>query len=196
MSEIIEEFAKEFIVNDWEFWKEEDRLSDTILIAAPSRIVALVDIPKAKEEMNWETYTIISEPTKKMGGCLAYNGKLFSMHFLEKAFKFLKPTVEICYYGDIAILFKLTETIALAIACKIDEDGFYYNDEGVNFVDVDWEETKEEWRTTMKAQEFIKWSDGMAKRKHTGKSGEWYEEVYKFEKFFEKEEDMGDFLDI
>ena len=194
MSEIIEKFLEKCTstLEDWEFWKKEHKLSDKLIVAGPSRIIALLDLTKLEEDIVWEPYTPISKPTKKMTGCFTYDKYIYSIYFLrDDVFDFIDESVEIGLYKEI-MLFKLTETIALGLAPKIQGDDFYFNNKGVCFVNDDWEEDK----GTDSKKEFINWDDGVAKWKHSGKVGEWFEYVYQFEKFFELEEEMGDFLDI
>ena len=118
---------------------------------------------------------------------------IYSIYFLrDDVFKFIGESVEIGLYKEV-MLFKLTETIALGLAPKIIGNDFHFNEEGVMFVNDDWEEFK----TTPTKKEFIKWENGVAKWRHTGKgNNNWDEEIYHFKKFFEEEEEMGDFLDI
>ena len=201
MSEIIDKFLKKCAstMEDWEFWKKEHNLSDKLIVAGPSRIIALLDIPKLEEEIEWTSYFIKSTPTKKMSGCFAYGKHIYSIYFLrDDVYDFIGESVEIGTYADgVIMVFKLTETIALGLAPKLMEDGFYFNDEGVQFVDEDWGDEDLNRDLNNAKEEFIKWDDGVAKRKHMGANlQEWYEEVYQFEKFFELEEEMGDFLDI
>lgn len=200
MSEIIDKFLEKCAttLEDWKFWKEEHKLSDRLIVAGPSRIIALLDIPKLEEEIEWTPYTPISKPSKKMSGCFAYGKHIYSIYFLrDDVFEFLGESVEIGTYAGAVMVFKLTETIALGLSPKLMEDGFYFNDEGVMFVDEDWGDEDLNKDLNDAKEEFIKWEDGVAKRKHSGGNvGDWYEEVYQFEKFFELEEEMGDFLDI
>lgn len=201
MSEIINKFLEHSTsstLEEWEFWREEHNISDKIIVAGPSRIIALLDIPKLDEEIEWTPYTPISKPSKKMGGCFAYGKHIYSIYFLrDDVFEFLGESVEIGTYAESIMVFKLTDTIALGLAPKLMEGGFYFNDEGVQFVDEDWGDEDMNEHMNDAKQEFIKWEDGVAKRKHTGVNlREWYEEVYQFEKFFELEEEMGDFLDL
>ena len=135
-----------------------------------------------------------------MGGCFTYGKHIYSIYFLrDDVYEFIGESVEIGTYAESIMVFKLTETIALGLAPKLMEGGFYFNDEGVQFVDDDWgdEELNKRLNSSAK-EEFIKWEDGVAKRLHTAENiaNDWYEEVYQFEKFFELEEEMGDFLDI
>lgn len=192
---LIEKFSEVFVmpIKDWEFWKEEHGCSDILIIAGPSRIVGLVDLNKIEEKIEWETYSTKTTPTKKMTGNFVYNKGMYSIDFLEKIFKFLDEIVEISRHHE-AILFKLTESIALGLGEKINPDDFYYNDEGVMFIEWEWETTKKDWRTVVKEKEFIKWENNIAQRKHKGKANIWYECVYRFEYFFEEEEDMGDMM--
>jgi len=200
MNSIIEQFLKQCTttMEDWKYWKKEHKLSDKLIVAGPSRIIALLDIPELDEEIEWTAYSIKSTPTKKMSGCFAYNKNIYSIYFLrEDVFKFIGESFEVGVYKGAIILFKLTETIALGLAPKLMEDGFYFNDEGVQFVDVDWEdEDLNKSLNNSAKEEFIKWEDGVAKRLHTTEnaSNDWYEEVYQFEKFFEIEEDLGDMM--
>lgn len=193
MNSIIEQFLKQCstTLEDWEFWKKEHQLSDKLIVAGPSRIIALLNIPKLEEGIEWTDYSIKSTPTKKMGGCFAYGKHIYSIYFLrDDVFKFIGESVEIGVYAGAVMVFKLTETIALGLSPKLMEDGFYFNDEGVMFINDDWGDID-----LISAKDgFIKWDDGVAKRKHNGKAGEWYEEVYQFEKFFEEEEELGDMM--
>ncbi len=194
---IIEEFCAAFATNpkDWEFWKGEHKItSDKLIIAGPSRIVGLIDLNKIEEEIEWKAYAIKSEPTKKMCGNFVYEGGMYSIDFLRRAFEFLGESFEVARIRE-AIMFKLNEDIGLGLAEKITNEDFYYDDEGVMFIESSFEVEKEEWRTVTKAKEFIKWTDNEAKRKHKGHGTNiWWEEVYRWEKFFEEEEDMGDMM--
>lgn len=195
MNKLIEDFCIAFAtdIESWKHWKEEVKASDKIIIAGPSRIVGLIDLKKMGK-IEWESYSIISFPTNKMKGNFVYNGGMYSMDFLKKIMQFLPDPLEIARVNE-AILFKLTESVAMGLGEKKTSDEFYYNDEGILFEDLDFEETKEEWRTVQVAKEFIKWENNLARWKHTGKGTTWYEEVYRFEKFFEEElEDMGDMM--
>lgn len=196
MSSFIEEFCDVFATDKeaWEFWKTEEkrRPSNKLIIAGPSRIVGLIDLNKFGE-VEWETYAIKSEPTKKMCGNFVYEGGMYSIAFLRNIFKFIGESFEVARVRE-AILFKLNEDIALGLAEKVINKDFYYDDKGVMFIEMDFEKTKKEWHTVTKAKEFIEWEDNMAKREHKGKGLTWYEEVYRWEKFFEEEEDMGDMM--
>jgi len=192
---LIEDFCNAFAttVENWEFWRDEHNSSDKLIIAGPSRIVGLVDLKKMPK-IEWESYSIESPPTKKMKGNFVFEGGMYSMDFLKRSIKFLSDPFEVARVNE-AIMFKLTESVALGLAEKITNEDFYYNDEGVMFVELDWESQGETWKTVSQAKEFVKWVDGVAKRKHSGKSTSWYEEVYNFEKFFAEElEDMGDMM--
>jgi len=191
----IEEFCTAFAmsVESWGFWKEEYGSSDKIIIAGPSRIVGLIDLKKLGE-IEWKSYGVRAKPTKKMSGNFVFEGGMYSIYFLKKIFQFLSEYFEVTRYNE-AILFKLGEDIALGLAEKITNEDFYYNDEGVMFVESRWEETKGQWRTVTTEKEFIKWEDNMAKRKHKGKGlNTWYEEVYKWEYFFEEEDDESEMM--
>ena len=181
-------------VEDWNFWKVQHGINnDKLIIAGPSRIVGLVDLDKIDDIIEWETYSIHTTPTKKMKGNFVYDGSMFSMDFLIKSLHLLDEIVEIARLNE-AILFKLTESIALGLAEKRNPDGFYYNDEGIMFIEWEWEDIKDEWKSVITEKEFIKWDKNVAKRKHKGKTHIWYEEVYRFEYFFEEEEQMGDMM--
>ena len=192
---LIEKFSIAFATDleKWKFWKEEVGSSSKLIIAGPSRIVGLLDLTLIEEDLEWATYSIESIPTNKMKGNFVFDGRMYSMDFLKKIVQFLPESVEIARLNE-AILFKLTETVALGLAEKITNDEFYYDDDGVMFVESDWEELSDNWKTVTTAKEFIKWENNMAKRKHKSKSNVWYEEVYKFEKFFIEEDEMGDFM--
>ena len=60
--------------------------------------------------------------------------------------KFLSDPFEVARVRE-TIMFKLTESIALGLGEKRNSDEWYYNDEGILFEDLEFEETKEEWRT-------------------------------------------------
>lgn len=197
MSELVHKFIKHLgiSVENWEHWKEEYNYSDRLIIAGPSRITALIDLTKIDEDIEWTPYSTISVPTKKMKGNFVFCEHIYAIYFLRKMFEFIGESVEVASFKD-AILFKLSETVAIGIGCKLTSDDFYCNDEGVMFVEFDWEETKDSWKTTTTKKEFIKWVDGVAKRKHKGNVHVWDEEVYQFEKFFELEEEEGDFLSL
>lgn len=192
---ILEDFAKicKSTEKDLKFWKEENNLNDKIIIAGPSRIIGLIDLTKCDDIGEWITYGKLSEPTKKMVGNFVFEGNMFGVSFLRDIFSMLSESVEITLYKE-SILFKITESVSIGIGHKIAVDDWYYNDEGVMFVEFDWTETKDEWKTTTTDKEFIKWENGVAKRKHSGKGLVWYEEVYRFEYFFEEEEDWGDMM--
>lgn len=195
MSKIIDDFCIAFATDmeSWEFWKGENDSSDKLIIAGPSRIVGLIDLKKMGK-IDWKSYSIESIPTNKMKGNFVFDGGMYSMDFLKKIMRFLSETFEVARVRE-ALLFKLTESIALGLAEKRNSDDWYYDDEGVMFEDLEFEKTPENWKTTATAQEFVKWDNGVAKRKHQGKALVWYEEVYRFEKFFEiEEEDMGDMM--
>ena len=192
---LIEKFSIAFATDleKWKFWKEEVGSSSKLIIAGPSRIVGLLDLTSIEEDLEWTIYSIESKPTNKMKGNFVFDGRMYSIDFLKKIVQFLPESVEITRLNE-AILFKLTETVALGLAEKRTNDEFYYNDEGVMFVESDFEELANSWKTVTTAKEFIKWENNMAKRKHKGKGNVWYEEVYKFEKFFIEEDEMGDFM--
>lgn len=193
---LIEEFCKvtKTILKDWDFWKTENPCSDKIIIAGPSRIIGLIDLIKIDEEIDWKFYGKNAVPTKKMKGNFVFDGKMYGIRWLILAFQMIGETVEVGSYKE-SILFKLTEDVALGIGDKTLTEDFYYNDEGVMFIEAEWEETQEKWRSVTKAKEFIKWENGVAKRKHSGKANVWYEEVYRWEYFFEEElDDMGDMM--
>ncbi len=192
---IIEEFTECFNASpdDWKFWKGEHNSSDKLIIAGPSRIVGLIDLNKIKEDIEWKTYSKESEPIKKMAGNFVYNNGMYSIDFLRKMFSMLPETVEVARHSG-AILFKLTEDIAVGLGEKRTSVDFYYNNEGVMFVESNFEDS-DSWKTTPTEKEFIKWNNKVAKRKHRGKGTHvWYEEVYKFERFFEEEEEWGDMM--
>ena len=193
---LIEEFCKvtKTDIKDWNFWKSENPCSNKIIIAGPSRIIGLIDLNKIDEEIDWKFYGKNAVPTKKMKGNFVFNDMMYGIRWLKLAFQMIGETVEVATYLE-AIVFKLSEDVALAVGSKALPDDFYYNDEGVMFVECDFEETQESWRTVTKAKEFIKWENGVAKRKHKGKANVWYEEVYRWEYFFEEElDDMGDMM--
>ena len=192
---LVEDFAKIFKATeeDLEFWKNENNLSDKIIIAGPSRIIGLFDLTKCDDVGEWESYEKCSEPTKKMCGNFVFNGGMYGISWLRDIYSMLPETVDVTRYRK-GILFKITEDIAVGIGEKRNNKDFYYDDEGVMFIEYDWTETKDEWKTTTTDKEFIKWENNMAKRKHSGKGLIWYEEVYRFEKFFEDEEDWGDMM--
>ncbi len=192
---LIEKFCIAFAtdVEAWNHWKDEIKASDKIIIAGPSRIVGLVDLNRFKE-IEWKTYSIESTPTKKMVGNFVFDGGMYSMDFLKKSIQFLSDPFEVARVRE-AIMFKLSKDIALCLAEKMITEDFYYNDEGVMFVEEKFEKLSKEWKTVTTAKEFIKWENDIAKRKHSGKSQVWYEEVYRFKKFFEEyEDDMGDMM--
>jgi len=191
----IEMFSEAFLMTmeDWKFWEEQEgRRSDKLIIAGPSRIVGLLDLTKL-EEIEWKEYSIESKPTNKMCGNFVFDGGMYSMDFLKKAFHFLSESFEVARVREV-IIFKLSETIGLGLAEKINGEGWYYNDEGIMFVEWKFEGQSDKWKTVTTAKEFIKWENNMAKRKHSGKTQVWYEEVYRFEKFFEEEEEWGDMM--
>ena len=192
---LVEKFAKIFNTTeeDLTFWKKEHMLTDKIIIAGPSRIIGLIDLNKLDDDIEWKTYEKNFDPTKKMAGNFVFEGGMYGIRWLRNIFSVLSETVEVARY-NIVILFKITENMAVGIGEKKTLKDFYYNDEGVMFVDWDFEKSKEEWRTVAKAKEFIKWENGMAKRKHSGKANIWYEEVYRFENFFEEAEEWGDMM--
>lgn len=200
---IIEEFCKIVLdskdvkadIEDFEFWREQHNITDKVIIAGPSRIIGLVDLSKIDDISGWETYSKCSEPSKKMKGNFVFKGGMYGTHFLGYIYPMLSESVEVTRYKH-AIFFKLTEDVAVGIAENINHEEFYYNDEGVMFVEFDWWETKDEWKTTVTKKEFVKWKNDVAKRKHEGKTYEWYEEIYKFERFFEEEEEFGDMMTI
>ena len=192
---LIERFAEVFHTTekDLMFWKKEHMLTDKIIIAGPSRIIGLIDLNKIDDDIEWTTYEKNSDPTKKMKGNFIFKGGMYGIRWLKDIYSMLSETVEAARY-NIVILFKITEDIAVGIGEKRTHEDFYYDDDGVMFIEWDFEKRKEEWRTVSKAKEFIKWENNMAKRKHTGKANIWYEEVYRFEKFFEEEEEWGDMM--
>ena len=192
---LIEEWIKvlKTTTDDWEFWKGENYVSDKIIIAGPSRIIGLVDLTKIDDIGEWKIYEKLSEPTKKMVGNFVFENGMYGINFLKDIYPMLSESVEVTKYQE-SMLFKLTESIAVGIGCKVMNDDFYCNDEGVMFVEFDWTETKDEWKTTTTDKEFVKWENDVAKRKHSGKGLVWYEEVYRFEYFFEEEEDFGDMM--
>ena len=194
---IVEEWAKIFgtTLEKWGFWKREVGASDKIIMAGPSRILGLVDLTKITESIEWVSYGKCSEPTKKMDGNFLFDSGMYGVCFLRDIYPLLSETVEVTRYKG-GILFKLTEDIAVGIGERINHKEFYYNDEGVMFVEYDWWETKDEWKTTVTEKEFVKWENNVAKRKHAGKSHVWNEKIYKFEYFFEEEEDFGDMMMI
>jgi hypothetical protein len=191
---IIEEFANRFktTVEDWEYWKKEHNSSEALIIANPDRIFGIIDISSIKG-IEWKTYNKLTEPSKKMEGEFVYANKCFSVGFLRDLFPFIPETVEVAYY-HLALLFKLTPDMALGLAERIITDDFYYDDEGVMFIDFEWEQKKDEWSTKTTDKEFIKWEGKMAKRLHKGKTYEFYEYIYKFEQFFEEQEEEGDMM--
>jgi len=196
LESIIQEFCEvaHITLEDWNYWKTEHGCSDKLIVADPSIIMGLVDLKKIKERLEWKFYAKKSEPTKKMDGNFVFEGKMYGVRWLRDIFNMLQEIVEVCSYKE-AVMFRVTEDIGIIIASKITAEGFYYNEEGVMFIEEDFEETKQEWRTVTKEKEFIKWENNMAKRKHSGKANIWYEEVYRWELFFEnEEEDMGDFM--
>jgi len=192
---IIEEFCRVILsskdikatIEDFEFWREQHNISDKIIIAGPSRIIGLIDLSKLGNIGEWETYSKCSKPTKKMKGNFVFTNSRYALNSLRELYPMLSETVEVMKRG-IAILFKLTEDIAIGIAENPTSDGFYYNDDGVMFVPYEWEETK--------TKKFIKWENKVAKRKHQGHPEPWYEEIYMFEYFFEEEEEFGDMMMI
>lgn len=192
---LVEDFAKIFksTEEDLRFWKEENNINDKIIIAGPSRIIGLLDLTAIDDIDGWESYEKASEPTKKMCGNFVYRERMYGLSFLRDIYPMLSETIEVTIYLK-AIVFKITEDIAVGIGEKRNNEDFFYNDEGVMFVDYDWTETKDEWKTTTTNKEFVKWENNMAKRKHAGKGLVWYEEVYRFEKFFDDEEDWGDMM--
>jgi len=191
----IEEWAEIFNTteDDFESWKAENYVSDNIMIAGPSRIIGLVDLTKIDDIGEWLAYDKHSVPTKKMVGNFVFEGNMYGITFLRDIYPMLSESIEVTKYKE-SILFKITENIAVGIGCKVNVDDWYYNNEGVMFVEYDWTETKDEWKTTTTDKEFVKWENNMAKRKHSGKGLVWYEEVYRFEYFFEEEEDWGDMM--
>jgi len=191
----IEEWAEIFNTteDDFESWNAENYVSDNIMIAGPSRIIGLVDLTKIDDIGEWLAYDKHSVPTKKMVGNFVFEGNMYGITFLRDIYPMLSESIEVTKYKE-SILFKITENIAVGIGCKVNVDDWYYNNEGVMFVEYDWTETKDEWKTTTTDKEFVKWENNMAKRKHSGKGLVWYEEVYRFEYFFEEEEDWGDMM--
>jgi len=192
---IIDKFCEcfEMTPDNWKFWKSEHKSSDKLIIAGPSRIAGIVDLNKFDEEFEWETYSKESGPTKKMAGNFVHKGGLYSIDFLRKMFPMIPESVEIARHKE-GIFFKLTDDFALGLAEKRTDVDFYYNNEGVMFVESDFEKLADDWKTVTAEKEFIKWDGKMAKRKHSGKAQVWYEEVYKFENFFEEEEEWGDMM--
>lgn len=191
-----EKWAKIFNTTetDWEYWRKEHGCSEKLIIAGPSRIIGLINLSKFNKNIEWKMYGKCSEPTKKMKGNFVFDGGMYGITWLRDIYPELPESLEVARYNG-GILFKINEDIAVGIGDKITGDEFYYNDEGVMFIELKFEETKEEWRTTTTAKEFIKWDNNMAKRKHGGsKLHEWFEDVYRFEYFFEEEEEMGDFM--
>ena len=185
---------KYFWVDEWKFWKDEYKINDRVLIAGPSRIVALVDLRKFDDkDFEWVTYGKYSEPTKKMKGTFVFDGCIYSTYFLRDIYHLLPESVEVSQYKQ-GIFFKVAENIAVGIGEKMAHKDFYYNDEGIMFIEEDFEEEKPEHRTTATAKEFVKWIDNVAIRIHSGQSHGWEVEVYRFEKFFEEEEEMGDMM--
>lgn len=195
---LIEKFSIAFgmTMEEWDFWKrEEERVCDKLIIAGPSRIVGLIDLNQL-EEIEWKEYSIESKPTKKMKGDFVFDGGMYSIDFLKKIFQFLSESFEVARVRE-AIMFKLTEDIALGLAEKRKGDGWYYNDEGIMFVEWEFEGLSDKWKTVTTDKEFIKWENNVAKREHKGHNlRTWYEEVYRFEKFFEEEEEWGDMMQI
>lgn len=192
---LVEKFCEIFstTVESWEYWRKEHNIqNEKLIIAGPSRIVGLVDLSKL-DGIEWETYSIKAEPKKSMSGNFTYDGCMYGIAWLIKIFRFLDETFEVARLNE-GILFKITETIALGLAEKRNPDSFYYDDEGIMFIEWEWEDVKDEWKSTITQKEFIKWDNNMAKRKHKGKTHIWYEEVYRFEYFFEEEEDVGDMM--
>jgi len=196
MNSIIEMFSEAFVMTmeDWKFWEEQEgRKSDKLIIAGPSRIVGLLDL-RQLEEIEWKEYSIESKPTNKMKGDFVFEGEMYSIDFLKKIFQFLSESFEVARVKQV-IIFKLTERIGLGLAQKRNGEGWYYNDEGIMFVEWEFEGLSDKWKTVTKAKEFVKWVDNMATRKHQGIGLRyWDEEVYRFEKFFIEEEDMGDMM--
>ena len=200
---VIDEFCKIVLdskdikatIKDFEFWREQHNITDKVIIAGPSRLVGLIDLSKLDNITEWETYSKCSEPTKKMKGNFVFTNSRYPLSFLREIYPMLSETVEVMK-RDIVILFKLTEDIAVGIVENISHEEFYYNEEGVMFVEFDWTETKDDWKTTVTEKEFVKWVNGVAKRKHKGKTYEWYDEIYKFECFFEEEEEFADMMMI
>ena len=185
---IIEDFVKVCCTTkeDLIFWTKENNLSDKIIVAGPSRMTGLVDLTKLDDVLEWKSYGKCSEPTKKMDGNFVFDGHMYFIPYLRIVYPMIPETVEITRY-KILILFKLTDGIALGICETLLAEGFYYNDEGVMFVPYDWEDTKD--------KEFVKWIDNVARKEHGDSTvRNWYEEIYKFEKFFEEEEEMGDMM--
>ena len=127
MSEIVDKFLKHCTAStleEWEFWKKEHNLSDKLIVAGPSRIIALLDIPKLDGEIEWTPYTPISKPTKKMGGCFTYGKHIYSIYFLrDDVYEFIGESVEIGTYAESIMVFKLTETIATSLSVKRNRSG-------------------------------------------------------------------------
>ena len=194
---IIDDWAKIFgtTVEKWDFWKREVGSDKKIIMAGPSRIIGLVDLTKIKEKLEWKSYGKSSEPTKKMEGNFVFNKHMYGTYYLSVIYPLLSEAVEITIYKG-GILFKLTEDVAVGIGERLNHEEFYYNDEGVMFVEYDWWETKDEWKTTVTEKEFVKWENNVAKRKHGGKTHIWEEKIYRFEYFFEEEEDFGDMMQV
>lgn len=196
MSELINKFVKHFStsIEAWEKWKKKNNYNEACLVAGPSRIAALVDLTKLDFDFDWNTYTIICKPPKGMSGNFLYNGHIFSIDLLRRSFNLLKETTDISLYKG-ALFFRLNETVALAIGGKRTSKDFYYNADGILFEDLEEDESTGEFDKII-STEFVKWNGTVAERNKKGKTLNWSEYIYKFERFFEEEEDMGDFLDL
>lgn len=192
---IIEDWAKLFDTTpeEWEFWKKEVGTSSKVIMAGPSRIIGLVDLTEIKEDLEWESYGKCSKPTKNMGGNFVFDGGMYGTYFLSVIYPMLSESVEATRVEG-GLLFKLTEDFAVGIGERLNHEEFYYNDEGVMFVEYDWWETKDKWKTTVTQKEFVKWENNVAKRKHTGVTHVWDEKIYRFEFFFEIEEEFSDMM--
>ena len=185
---LIEDFAKLFKTTeeDLRFWNKENRLNNKIIIAGPSSRIGLIDLTKTDDIGEWKSYEKISEPTKKMDGRFVFDEQMYFIPYLRIIYKMLPETVEVIRHS-IAILFKITDDIAVAISENGVEEDFYYNNEGVMFIPYDWEDTKD--------KKFVKWENNVAKREHGDSTVHtWEEEIYRFEYFFEEEEELGDMM--
>lgn len=192
MNNLVEKFCIEFAKlfnatkEDLEFWNKENKLNEKIIIAGPSSKIGLIDLTKTDDIGEWKSYGKCSEPTKKMDGRFVFDNQMYFIPYLRIIYKMIPETVEVIKHS-VAILFKITDDIAVGICEDGVGDGFYYNDEGVMFVPYEWEDTKD--------KRFIKWINNVAKREHgDSKIHTWEEEIYKFEYFFEEEEEMGDMM--
>lgn len=202
MNELIEKFEDIFSASmeGWEKWVKKHEYNKSCIIADPSRYVGLVDLRKIDFDLEWRAYIPLQEKFNKFTGEFIYDGKLFDVDFLGKVIKFLKETsniasVEIARYES-ALLFKINEAVALAIAERITIHEFYYNDEGVLFGDFELDYDDDILKPVTIETEFVKWDGNVAHRKCAGKTLVWHEYIYKFENFFDEEEEMGDFLDL